>query len=128
MRLFHVTKLKHEESIMLNGIIPQKRAGLTKPDFRKKEGWNKIVWLTNDPMRIVNTQCGYTYAKKYQFIAVEVEIEEELVRPYQYRDGMTYTLSDFEFQTAIIYPHKIRKIHYFDQLPKIPGSRWTELD
>src|SRR6185369_8127428 len=93
MILYHLTKEKNLDSILSKGLIADKNSGLT---VNKKSKFKK-VFLTNDIPRIVVSQAGEKWCKRYNPIVLEIEIEEKCITPVHYRDGATYTLSDFEF-------------------------------
>ena len=52
MILYHITEPKHIISILLQGLIPNHRRGLTCGSRDKR-----VVWLTNKPSHIIETQC-----------------------------------------------------------------------
>lgn len=64
--------------------------------------------MTNNINKIVYEQCGIAYTKKHDLVVLHIELDH--VSHVQYNNGMTYTLSDFEFITNKISPDKIIKI------------------
>lgn len=102
---YHITKSKWVPSIMSKGIRPGYRRGLNVSGRKCKK-----VYLTNDVGRIVSHQCGEKYVRDNDLVVLVVEIPDSSLEPVHYRDGMTYTISDFEFTSGIVHPSLISTV------------------
>lgn len=104
MILYHITKKKWLESIMTYGLKPAYRKGILL------KGRCKNVFLTNNINKILVEHCGIQYIKKHEFVVLHIDCTNIKLEPTRYRNGATYTISDFEFETNKIHPSKIIKI------------------
>lgn len=113
MTYYHITKFKHINSIIAKGIIPGYRRGLCI-----NPGKLKHVYITTDVKRILTTQAGTAWLKRNKIAVFEVDITGLTLEPVKYRDGATYTISDFEFMTDKIEPERLPVLQY----TYIPGT------
>lgn len=110
-KLYHITKENNIESIQEQGLIPGYRAGITVKVARDRRGKFMDVFLTNDVDRILKTQAGEAWCKRWKPVVFEVDLAGMKVEPKQYRYGATYTISDFEFLVrSKISPQRIKLI------------------
>lgn len=105
MIFYHIAKGRHAESILAKGLIPGHRRGITCNGDKHKK-----VFVTNDVDKIIKWQAGPAWIKKHKCVLVHVDMTGVRMDPVQYRCGMTYTISDFEFTTDRIDPKRIVKI------------------
>lgn len=99
--LYHITSAKNLDSILIEGLIPGKRKGLTL----QSRGKLSKVFLTNDVDRIAITQAGKNWIERNKAIVIEVSVSN--TEPHKYVDGGTYTLSDYEFVCDRVNPADI---------------------
>lgn len=105
MRYYHITKERNLQNILAKGILPGskiRKKGLTARDITQT-----FVFVTTDVDRIVKSQAGTKWCKRWNPIVIEVNLDEKEVCPVQYHCHRTYTVSDFEFIVNSISPNKI---------------------
>lgn len=103
--MYHITKRKHLPSILIHGIIPGKRKGIFVQSKKLKH-----VYITNNIEKILYTHCGEKYFKKHDLVILHINMEGLEYKPVKYIDGMTYTISDYEFICNKIEKERIIKI------------------
>ena len=101
--LYHITPRRHLPSIMVNGLIPGHRRGLTVASAKRQDK----VYLTNNPDYIMKTQAGDEWLRRNDVVILAVDVSEIDIKPVEYRYGATYTISDFEFTTDRVHPRHI---------------------
>ena len=79
-KLYHLTPSDNLESIRKFGLIPKFRRGLTGT-FSKKEA---VVWLTDNPRYIIETQAGSDWCEKKKAIVIEVETDGLELIPHSF--------------------------------------------
>jgi hypothetical protein len=104
MKLYHISKRIHTNSILTKGLIPAYRKGLTVAKKQEK------VFLTNDVERILKTQAGEKWCKRWDPVVFEVDVTDLNVSPVKYIYNRTYTLSDFEFEAGRIEPSRLKLV------------------
>lgn len=115
MHLYHLTKEKYLGSILKLGLIPCKKYGLTlKIDKRN----NTKVFLTNNISFVTKNHAGDTWCKRYNPMVLTIDTSLMYVTPVHYRDGATYTISDFEFVVDWVSPDKIIKVEKLEEFLK----------
>ena len=67
MKLYHVTPGRNRVSIVTKGLVPRFGRGLTRG--KRLE----CVWLTDDPLHILDTQAGADWMKVYNPVVVTVD-------------------------------------------------------
>ena len=94
MKLYHITKEGNLESILQRGIL------IGKQSHRKGiavHGPLGQIYLTNDIDRILKTQAGEAWCKRWKPIVFEIDVSKIKYEPVKYHSGGTYVLSDFEY-------------------------------
>jgi hypothetical protein len=71
MILYHITKKKHLESIVVSGLIINRFTGLGKYG---KGSRIKAVWLTDKPKHIIERQIGESYFNSHDWIILTVDV------------------------------------------------------
>ena len=74
MKLYHITPRKNLESIVEKGLIPGYHRGLGK-------GCG-VIFLTDNPKYILETQAGPNWISQFDLVILEIDIEECTIKPY----------------------------------------------
>ena len=85
MKLYHITPKKNLESILTNGLIPGHKRGLGK-------GCN-VIFLTDNPKFILNTQAGPNWIEQHKPVILEVDTELYVLRLY--RNGAGQAIHEY---------------------------------
>lgn len=122
-KLFHLTPQKNLESILIHGLCPFFKSGLSRKQdhFRLKRELGNIVWLTNDPKYIIENQAGHPWAKKnnLQILTINIDAYREKLRARIVWCYEVPKVSDHEFYVMeTIKPEDIIKIESWESVLK----------
>lgn len=67
--LYHITAASNIESILEEGLIPNKTMGLTRRADQKP-----VVWLTDDGLWVARFQAGYTWCEENEAHALKIDV------------------------------------------------------
>lgn len=93
MKLFHITPKRNLDSIARLGLIAGHSQGITC----ERSEW-KTIFLTPDPARILEEQCGSSWIERNEPAILIVDTRPYLVRPMMYGATFCPIASDFEFE------------------------------
>lgn len=87
--MWHITRRKNYESILLKGLIPGFRAGITTSWGRKDRDIKNYVFLTDNPRYILDRHCGPEWCTRHTPLVLEVNVEN---LPHVFRGVSEYTV------------------------------------
>lgn len=113
--LYHITEKHNLESILRRGLIKNFKRGMNKGPIDRQD--MKVVFLTNDPIKIAVDQGGYSIVNNKDIVIFKIDISKHNIKPYvyNYRVDRKPIDSTFEFVCENdITPQNIVEWYYLD--------------
>jgi hypothetical protein len=100
--LYHLTACNNVSSILMFGLIPNFKKGLTV--WEDDQRVRNFVWLTDNPCYILETQAGIDW----EYSVLRINCDGLIVKPYSVRLRTDLEIVPHEFQyDGVIDPNRI---------------------